>query len=195
MAHTHYKDGIGSIRCLSQYEGATISKMAQCCKEIGDADQHIAIPILKYPIGEHAVVDEQMLKDKKYTEILIWRMSAKRFKKLEAAYVEARQESKPVIDLKVTLDGDPKFQKQVIVPASTAFWAREGGDPEVRQWVLEQGLRAMKSVPGNLGYEMSAEKLAEKLGGVAASTAALNAAPETSAAAPKLQASYEDLLS
>lgn len=193
FAFTHYKDGVGTIRCLGQWQGTTLVKPGLCCKQMGDADQTVATVILRYPIDENAMVDADLLKKRRYTHVEIYRMSAKKFKQVEGVYIDARANSMPVIDLKVTLDGDPKFQKQRIENGLSAFWAREDTDPEIRAWVLDQGLRAYKHVKKELGFQMNAEKLAEKLGGAAASSAALSSG-EAAAAAPKLQPSYDDLL-
>jgi hypothetical protein len=195
FAFTHWGDGVGSIRCLSTYEGTTLVKPELCCNKMGDADQTVATVMLQYPVDRDNQVDMDLLRERKYTELWIWKLSSKKFKKVEGAYIDARNDNRPVVDLKVTLDGDPRYQKQVIEVASSAVWAREDTDPEIRQWVLEQGLRAYKYVKDSLGFEMKAETLSEKLGGQAASAAALAASPETSASKPALQQSYDDLLS
>lgn len=195
FAFTHWGEGVGGIRCLSAYEGTTLVKQELCCRKMGDADQTVATVILQYPVDKQIQVDMALLKERKYTELWIWKLSSKKFKKVEGAYIDARNDNRPVVDLKITLDGDPRYQKQVIEVASSATWAREDTDPAIRQWVLEQGLRGYKYVKDSLGFEMKAEALAEKLGGQAASAAALAASPETSASKPALQQSYDDLLS
>jgi hypothetical protein len=195
FAFTHWGDGVGGIRCLSTYEGTTLVKPELCCKKMGDADQTVATVMLQYPVDKDNQVDMDLLRERKYTELWIWKLSSKKFKKVEGAYIDARNDNRPVVDLKITLDGDPKYQKQVIEVASSAVWAREDTDPAIRLWVLEQGLRGYKYVKESLGFEMKAETLAEKLGGAAASAAALAASPETSASKPALQQSYDDLLS
>jgi len=194
FAYTHYKDGVGTIRCLGQWQGNTLVKPGLCCKHMGDAGQTVATVVMRYPVDEKGQVDSDLLKKRRYTHVEIYRMSAKKFKQIESVYIDARANDMPVIDMKVTLDGDPKYQKQRIENGLSAFWAREDTDPEIRAWVLDQGLRAYKHVKRELGFQMSAEKLAEKLGGSAASAAALSSG-EAAAAAPKLQPSYDDLLS
>jgi hypothetical protein len=191
VAFTHYGDGVGTIRCLSKYEGSTMVKPEECCNRFGDADQKVGTVIMTYPVDDKGQVDGDLLKMRKYTNFYIWVLSAKKFKKLEAAYTDARSDNREVIDLRVTLDGDPKFQKQQIEAASTAFWAREDCDPEVRAWILDQGLRAYKYVSNNLGFEMKLDKLMEKLGGSSPAQVSSSAQAET----PKLVASYEDLIS
>lgn len=193
FAYTHFQDGVGSIRCLGKWNGSTLVKPGLCCQKMGDASQHVATVILRYPLTSEGLVDPRLLKERQYTNVEIWRMSAKKFKQVEGVYIEARANDLPIIDMKVTLDGDSKYQKQRIENGMTAFWAREDTDPEIRAWVLDQGLRAYKHVQKELGYPMSAEKLAEKLGGQAASAAALSGG-EAAAAAPKLQPSYDELL-
>ncbi len=195
FAFTHWGDGVGGIRCLSTYEGTTLVKAELCCDRMGDADQTVATVMLQYPVDKNTQVDMDLLRERKYTELWIWKLSSKKFKKVEGAYIDARNDNRPVVDLKITLDGDPRYQKQVIEVASSATWAREDTDPEIRLWVLKQGLRAYKYVKDSLGFEMKKEALAEKLGGQAASAAALAASPETSASKPALQQSYDDLLS
>ena len=196
FAFTHWGDGVGSIRCLSSYQGTTLVKPAQCCDKLGDAEQTVGTVIMTYPVDRNNQVDMALLLEHKYTEFWIWKLSSKKFKKLEGAYIEARNDDppRPVIDIKVELDGDPRYQKQLISVASSATWAREDTDAAVRQWIMQQGLRSYKYVSNNLGFEMKADTLAEKLGGQAASAAALAASPETSASKPALQASYDDLL-
>jgi len=197
FAFTHFGDGVGNIRCLSTYEGTTLVKSALCCRKMGDADQTVGTIILQYPVDKDNQVDMALLKERKYTELWVWKLSSKKFKKLQGAYIDARNDNppRPVVDLKITLDGDPRYQKQIIEVASSAVWARKDTNPEIRQWVLEQGLRAYKYVKENLGFEMREDALAEKLGGQAASAAALAASPETSAPSPQIQQSYDDLLS
>lgn len=193
FSYVHYKEGVGSIRCLGKWNGNTLVTPGLCCKSMGDASQQVATIILRYPLGEDGQVDPDLLKKRRYTHVEIFRMSPKKFKQVESVYIDGRANDMPVIDMKVTLDGDPKYQKQAITNGMTAFWARENTDPEVRAWVLDQGLRNYKHVQKELGFAMSAEKLAEKLGGAAASSAAL-ASGEASAATPKMQASYDSLL-
>lgn len=193
FAYTHYQDGVGSIRCLGKWQGNTLVTPGLCCQKMGDASQQVATVTLRYPIDNNGQVDPDLLKKRQYTFVEIWRLSAKKFKQVEGVYIDARNNNLPVIDLKVTLDGDAKFQKQRIENGMTAFWAREDTDPEIRAWVLDQGLRAYKHVGKELGFPMSPEKLAEKLGGASAAAAAL-AGGEASASAPKLQPSYQDLL-
>jgi hypothetical protein len=191
FVHSEYKEGgggVGTIQCLSKYEGNTCVKPDVCCDKFGDADQRVACVVLVYPIDDSGQVDMDLLRQRKYTRVCIWALSAKKFGKLDGAYKDARADSIPVIDLKVTLDGDPKFQKQLIERASAASWARKDTDPEVRHWVLDQGIRAAKYVEQNLGFKLSKEKLLEKLGGGPALSGA------AAAATPSLQSGYGDLL-
>lgn len=191
MAFTHYDDRVGTIRCMSQYEGPELVKAERCCTEFGDAGQMVAVVILIYPVDEHLQADMELLKARKYTQVRIYRMSAKKFKQLESTYVGARSDNVEVMDLKITLDGDPKYQNQKIENGGVAVWAREGVDPEIRQWVLEQGLRGYKHVSNNLGFEMSKDKLNEKLDGEGGGQLG---GGDASAAVPKLSTSYNDLL-
>ncbi|HED06422.1 MAG TPA: hypothetical protein ENI61_07040 [Ignavibacteria bacterium] len=192
VAYTHYKDGLGSVRCLGQWQGGMLTKPGLCCKEIGDADQTVATIILRYPIDEQKQVDADLLKKRRYTYIEVWRMSAKKFKQIEGVYIDARSNDMQVIDMKVTLDGDTRYQKQRIENGMSAFWARENTDAEIRSWVLDQGLRAQKYIKRDLGFQMNAEKLAERLGGEAAASRSLSG--EAAASVPKFQSSYDDLL-
>lgn len=193
VAFTHYGEGVGTIRCLSKYEGSTMVKPEECCNRFGDADQKVGTVIMTYPTDDKGQVDGDLLKMRKYTNFYIWVLSAKKFKKLEAAYTDAKNDKRDVIDLRVTLDGDPKFQKQQIEAASTAFWAREDCDPEVRAWILDQGLRAYKHVSNNLGFEMKLDKLMEKLGVSGSGSAQISSGAQ--AETPKLITSYDDLIS
>jgi hypothetical protein len=190
FAWTHYKDGLGTVRCLSHYEGKTVTKPELCCQKMGDADQTVGMVVMTYPVKDGIQVDEELLAAKKYVNFTIWRMTAKKFRQIEDAYKEARGEDKYTIDLLVTLDGDPKYQKQVITAGSSAAWAKGKMDSEVRNWVLDQGLRNWKHVAGNLGYDMKLDKMREKLlggGGPAGSGS-------EQADLPKLQTSYDDYL-
>lgn len=168
MAMTHFGEGVGTIRCLGEYthsgDGVILSKPGLCCRKFGDADQKIGTVIMTYPVDDNGQVDGDLLTAHKYTNFWIWSLNAKKFKRVDSTYRDAREDKKPIIDLKVTLDGDPKFQRQLIEQGGTAYWAREDTDPALRTWVLEQGLRSWKYVSNNLGFEISAEKLAEKLG-------------------------------
>jgi hypothetical protein len=188
---THFGEGVGTIRCLSKYEGTTCIKPDTCCDKFGDAEQTVAMVVLIYPTDDQLQVEEELLKAKKYTTVGIWKMGSKKFKKLETAYVDARNDKRFVIDLSVVLDGDPKYQGQVITSLSGANWAREGGEPTVRSWVLDQGLRAWKYVDNSLGFEMTKDKLLEKLGqgGSHAQIGSGDAAEQ-----PKLVADYNALL-
>lgn len=184
MAMTHFGEGVGTIRCLGEYahspEGVVLVKPGLCCRKFGDADQKIGTVVMSYPVDDHNQVDGDLLAAHKYTSFWVWSLNARKFKRLESSYADARADKKPVIDLKVTLDGDPKFQKQLVEQGGTAFWAREDTDPAIRNWVLEQGLRAWKYVSNNLGFEITAEKLAEKLGvgGVASAQPADDSTPK-----------------
>lgn len=190
---THFNEAVGTIRCLGKYEGSVCVKPELCCDKFGDADQTVATVIMQYPVDDQFQVDMDDLLKRKHTHFWIYKMSSKKFKKLEGAYIDARNDNRPIIDLKVTLDGDPKYQKQQIEAGSIAAWVRDNFDPEVRAWILDQGLRAHKYVQGSLGFEMKKETLIEKLGGQAQSQAALSSG-EASAEHPRLVANYDELL-
>lgn len=186
---THYKDGVGTIKCLSEREGATVTKAKTCCTSIGDAEQTIGTVIMTYPVNEDGTVDEQLLSQMKYVNFHVWKLSTKKYKSVETAYKDAMSDGRNLIDLHVKLDGEVKFQKQLITAASTPPWAKEGFNPEVRNTILEAGLRYWKHVGNNLGFAMSHDKLLEKLG---KSPSAL--AGEAADDKPKLQSSYDDML-
>lgn len=188
MGFTHYKDGVGTIRCLGKYVGSTLEKPGKCCDKFGEAEQHAVTPILQYPVGEHLQPVIQMMKDKVYTYIWLYKMSSKQYKRLESTFVEAAADGKPTMDLKVTLDGEPKYKKH-LYESAVCTWAKEDFDAELRNWILDQGLRAAKHCPNRLGMEITEQKLLEKLG---ESPAAL--ASGAAEAAPKVQSSYAGLL-
>lgn len=192
FAFTHYNELVGTIRCLSKYEGSTIVRAEACCDKFGDADQTVGSVIMTYPVEDNLQVDEVLLKARKYTGIHVWKMNGKKFKRVESAYVEARNDKRYVIDLSVLMEGDPKFQKQTITALSGANWARENGDPDTRKWVLDQGLRSWKHVGNSLGFEMSKDKLMEKLGHGGSSHAQMSA--DSAASAPQLVADYDKLI-
>ncbi len=192
FTHSEYREdgkGIGTIKCLSKYEGNNCIKPEACCDKFGDAEQRVGTVVLVYPVDDSGQVDGELLKARKYTRVNVWVMNSKKFGKLDGTYKDARADNSPVIDLSVTLDGDAKYQKQVIERASSAFWARQNADADVRHWVLDQGVRAQKYIEPNLGFKMSKEKLLEKLHGT---THAISGAAGESA--PKLQSGYDSLL-
>ncbi len=193
FAYTHYKDGVGSIRCLSEWSGSNVVKPALCCEKMGEATQTVATVVMTYPVDSDGKVDRELLSQRKYVSFYVWRLSAKKFQKVNSVYDDARQDDRHVIDLRVTLDGDVKFQKQIIEAASVATWARDDMDKGVRDWILDQGIRIWKHVPSSLGFEMKADKLAEKLNGAPA--LAGPGSENASAAAPRLVSGYDDLLS
>jgi hypothetical protein len=195
VGFTHYNDQVGTIRCLSKYEGAVVTHKELCCDKFNEADQTVATVVMTYPVDEHLQVEMDILKARKMTNFYIWRMGSKKFKKLEATYIDARNSKIDIVDLKVTLDGDPKYQKQQIESCQgAAFWARADFDPAVRGWILDQGLRLYRHIGQNLGFEMTKDKLIEKLGAASQSAAALSSG-EAGQASPKAVPSYEDLLS
>jgi len=165
VAFTHFGDGVGFIRCLSEYSGTTLVKPEICCRQLEDADQTVAVAIMTYPVDEDFAVDVETFKRKKQINFYVWRLNWKKYKQVEVAYKTAREDKQEVIDLKVSLDGDAKYQKQMISKLASAYWAREDVDPEIRQWVLDQGLRARKYTPDHLGFAMKKENLIERLGG------------------------------
>ncbi len=195
FAYTHFdknEGGVGTIRCLSKYEGNTVVKPEICCDKFGDAEQTVACVVLKYPIDSEAQVELDIFKMKKMTEVTVWRMSSKKFKNLESTYQDARNDKRFCIDLRVQLEGDPKFKNLKIETAGGATWLREDMDPGIRHWVLDQGLRAWKHVSNSLGFEMTKEKLSERLSGTKSASASI--AAEAQADQPKLVASYDELL-
>jgi len=185
FSFTHYKDGIGTIKCLSKYEGSTLVEEEICCKHIGEPSQKIGTVIMTYPVDDRGQVDMELLMKKKYTKFYVWTFSPKKFKQLESTYADARSDGKTTVDMRVTLDGDPRYQKQIIESAGTAAWAKKNVDPEIRKWILEMGLKLHKSVPYNLGYGMKKEELIEKLG--------LSVGESGEEEAPKLVSSYDDM--
>ena len=163
VSNTHYKDGLGTIRCMSKWEGSTLVRQESCCEKLGDPDQTIATIVMTYPVDNSLQVEADIFSAKKYVNFYVWRMTSKKFQKLESTYRSAREDGKSVIDIKVQLDGDPKYQKQNFESVN-AHWAKEEVNPEIRQWVLEQGLRLFKNVDSALGYRMPMAMMMEKLG-------------------------------
>jgi hypothetical protein len=189
FSFTHYDDRVGGLRCLSKYQGQNVVSREICCDKFGDAEQTIATVVMLYPVNRDGTIDLDYLKQKKNIDFQILRMTAKKFKKIESTYNDSRANDELVIDLKLTLDGEPKYQKFLIESGRTAAWARKDADPELRNWVIEQGIRYHKYVKNELGYEMSKEKLLEKL-----AAAGSQSTPETTSEKPKLQSGYGKLL-
>jgi hypothetical protein len=189
FAWTHYADGVGSFKCLSKYEGMNVVKPEFCCNKFGDAGQTVGMIVMTYPVKDGLSVDEDLLNARKYVNFYVWKMSSKKFRQIEDAYKDARSDERFTIDLMVTLDGDPKYQKQQITAGSNAVWAKGKLDNETRGWVLDQGLRLWKHVPSQVGFEMKLEKLQEKLG--LASGSSSSGGDDS---APRLVSSYDDLI-
>lgn len=189
FAFTHYKDGIGGIRCLSKYQGSQLVKPEICCEQLGDAEQTVGTVVLRYPVDKEGNVDMDLFKLRKYTEVQLLKMASKKFKRLESTYADARKVNFPIIDVKVEMDGEQKFQKFNFTNGYTAAWMQDGVDPELRNWVLDQGLRAQKHVKNILGFEMKKETLVEKLRGELPSGSS-----EASQPKPQLQKGYDELL-
>lgn len=188
FAWTHYLEGSGSFKCLSKYEGMNVVRPEACCNKLGDAQQTVGTIIMSYPVNDGLAVDEELLAAKKYVQFMVWKLSSKKFRQVEDAYKDARSDDRFTVDLMVTLDGDPKFQKQQITAGSNAVWAKGKIDSDTRSWVLDQGLRLWKSVPGTIGFEMKLEKVHEKLGLSNGSSGG------SDSDSPKLISSYDDLL-
>jgi len=189
FSFTHYDDRVGGLRCLSKYQGMNVVKPELCCEKFGDAEQTIATVVMIYPTNRDGSIDTDYLKAKKNIDFQILKMTAKKFKKIESVYADSRQNEEGVIDLKVTLDGEPKYQKFVIESGRVAAWARKDADEELRAWVIDQGIRCHKYVKNELGFEMSREKLVEKL-----NASSSQSTPETTSDKPRVQGSYNKLL-
>ncbi len=189
FSFTHYDERVGGLRCLSKYQGMNVVKQDLCCEKFGDAEQTIATVVMVYPTNRDGSIDMDYLKARKNIDFQVLKMTAKKFKKIESVYADSRQAEEGVIDLKLTLDGDPKYQKFTIDTGRVAAWARKDADEELRTWVIEQGIRCHKYVKNELGYEMSREKLVEKLNASGSQSTA-----ETNADKPRVQGSYNKLL-
>lgn len=163
MGFTHFRDGVGTFRCMGTYNGSTCVEAGKCCDDNGDAEQKAVTIVLKYPVGEHMQPDIEMMKKWQYTEVLLYKLSAKQYNRLEGSFLEARAEGKPRMDLKVTLDGDPKYKKHLYETAN-CVWGKEDFPEDVRDRILDQGLRASKHCPNNLGMELKLQQYLEKIG-------------------------------
>lgn len=195
MSRTHFKDGVGTIRCLSKYDGNTLIKPELCCEKMTEATQSVATLIMTYPLDRDNQIDEDLLANKKYTNFHVWKMSPKKYEKFQTAYKDAHKSGSFLVDLKVALDtGDVKYQKQHIEACrGDAVWANarmtEAG---IKSWVLDQGLRNWKHIQDNLGYSMKREQLVEKL--QLSSGSGQNQPAAATASTPQLQQSYDSML-
>jgi hypothetical protein len=195
FAFTHFDQRVGTVRCLSKYEGPNVIKPEVCCNEFGDADQTIATIVMVYPTLKDGTIDLEDFARRKRVEFQLLRMSQKKFARINSVYNDARAAKMPIIDLKLTLDdGDIKFQKYIIENGLTAVWAREETDPELRNWVLEQGMKSWKYVETSLGFKMTKDKMMEKLRGGASGGSSELSSGEASAEKPQLAANYSSLL-
>jgi hypothetical protein len=189
FAFTHYQEGIGTIRCLGKYENGVLVKPGLCCERMGDTEQTVGTVVLQYPLdsSNDNALDMDLFRMKKQTAAYIWKLGSKKCKKLLAVLNEQRNENRPTIDLRIELDGEVKYQKQNIHFVSSAAWCREDVAPDLKQWVIEQGLKNWKYVDGSLGFKMTADRLVERLGGG-------NTQISDEAAKPALHAGYSNLL-
>ena len=190
FAFTHYQEGVGTIRCLGKYENGVLVEPGLCCEKMGDTEQTVGTVILQYPIDSNNEnqLDMDLFRLKKHTSPFIWKLGSKKCKKLLAVLNEQRNDGRPTIDLRIELaEGDVKFQKQNIHYVSSAAWCREDVPPELKQWVIEQGLKNWKHVDSSLGFKMTADRLAEKLGGGSSQIS-------DEGAKPQLHAGYGSLL-
>jgi hypothetical protein len=164
-----------------------------CCNEFGDADQTIATIVMVYPTLKDGTIDMEDFARRKRVDFQLLRMSQKKFARINSVYTDARAAKMPIIDLKLTLDdGDIKFQKYIIENSLTAVWAREDTDPELRNWVLEQGMRNFKYVETSLGFKMTKDKIMEKLRGSSGGSNELSGAEAEKP--QQLAANYSSLL-
>lgn len=197
VAWTHYGEGIGTIRCLSERDkSGQVVKPALCCKatsRLKEAEQKIATLVMVYPTDEEGKIEHDIFMQRKFTRFEIWRLTPKKFRAIQSCYTDARENNVEIVDLRVVLDKDPKYQNQVISNPVGAAWAKDDVDPEVRNWVLGTALKNYKYVKNELGFEMSVEKLSEKLSGMQASSSALSEG-SASASSPRVQNSYKNLL-
>jgi phenylpyruvate tautomerase PptA (4-oxalocrotonate tautomerase family) len=194
MSRVHFKDGLGTIRCLSEWKDKEVVKKKVCCEKLGAPEQAVSVVVMSYYLDEEKQPDLDFLLKKKGVKFQIWKLSPKKFRgQVEPEYKEARNRGWPVVDLKVTLDGDQKYQKQAISATATALWAADDFDPDVRKWILDNGIRMSKSLDSVLGFAMKEEKILEKLGmGGGQGSPQLNA--RNSEETAKVSASYDDML-
>lgn len=194
VANTHYSEGVGGFRCLSTFSGQNITKRAVCCEKYGDPAQQVATIIMTYPVNQKdGTVDKELLKMQKYVNFYAWRMTSKKFTQINQTYTDARNDDKRCINMRVELDGDPQYQKQKITVVGSATWATEGME-EVRNWVLDQGIRMFAQIDKTtiLGMKMTEDKLRTKMA-AAGQAAQITGGEEEK---PKLAASssYDDLI-
>lgn len=190
-SNVHFKEGLGTFRCLSDYHDGKVTRADICCKNVNDPTQTIMVAVLVYPVDrKNGGIDLDLLRERKCTEVQFWKLSAIKYGHIKSLYNDAQADNRMTIDLKVVMDGDPKYQKQVITTGQNAVWARPDMGPDLKEWVLDQGLRSAKHIERSLGRKLKKEELAEKLG-LSNGSPALAA----SADAPVLNAKqYDDLL-
>lgn len=192
VANTHYAEGVGSFRCLSTFSGQNVTKREICCEKYGDPQQQVATIIMTYP-GQ-GQVDKELLKQQKYVEFYAWRMTGKKFQQINQTYTDARNDEKQVINMRVTLDGDEKYQKQKIEVQGHATWNLEGFE-DTRQWVLDTGYRMFQQIDKTLilGQKWTKDKLLSKMSGSGA--AAQITGGDDEKPKPQLTTSYDELIS
>jgi hypothetical protein len=135
-----------------------------CCQRLGDATQTIGVLIVRYPLKNDLSVDVDMVNAFQGLDFFIWKISSKKFHQIEDAYRSARTVDRHIIDLIVTLDGDPKYQKQSITACENAMWEGDNINIETQNWILNLGLRLWKHAAPAIGVEIELDKLHEKFG-------------------------------
>ncbi len=172
MTHYFEENEIGTIKCFSEFNKKNeIVKAEICCKK-SLPGQTIGTVIMTYPLLSQdegdLEADIDLLNMKKMVSFHPYKLNTKKFGKIKAEYLSAKKNDKNrvALDFKVELDGDPKYQKQIIQSGTgVAVWTTSAIKPEVRQWILETGLRAWKSVDSILGFKMDKQKFIAKLNG------------------------------
>lgn len=191
VANTHYVEGVGSFRCLSKGRNREI-----CCNKYGDPSQSIATIVMTYPTDRDGLIDKDLLHQQKYVNFYVWRMTPKKFQQVNQSYTDARDDGKSTINLRVTLDGDEKYQKQKIEVQGNATWAAEGFD-ETYQWVLDTGNRMFQQIDKSiiLGMNLTREKLLEKISSAGGSpSGAQLTGGDDEKPKPSLSSGYETLI-
>jgi hypothetical protein len=203
-AMVHYKQGVGSVQCLSKWEKGSRVTNEICCDRMDEPKQKIGCAIAHY-VGLDENLDPNMdvLRLKQGLKFNAWMMNPSKYTSVKVSYNDGRRQLREmeentgkklpaVFDLRCELDGDPKFQNQKLSHMGCK-WAHSTVPKEVQNFVLAQGLKIFKMLEkGNkqMGYEISKEKLAEKL----SSGSSSSGSSQDTADKPQLNSNYDELI-
>lgn len=203
-AMVHYKQGVGSVQCISKWDKGSRTTNEICCERMEEPKQKIACSIVNYvALNDDLEPNMDVLRLKQGMKFNAWMMNPSKYTSVKVSYNDGRRQLREmeentgrklpaVFDLKCELDGDPKFQNQKLSHMGCK-WAHSSIPKEIQNYVLAQGLKIFKLIEkGNkqMGYEISKEKLIEKLSSGSSSSSSSSASDDR----PQLNSDYDALI-